>query len=101
VLLCNDRKHFRSWFKIEKLLYQGSRDGFTVSTFHSKCDNKGPTITLVTVGEEISNIHIFGGYNSASWNRCDFLLDSHTSSLDFPETETAFMFRMCEREEDP
>eukprot|EP00471_Norrisiella_sphaerica_P003813 CAMPEP_0184478388 /NCGR_PEP_ID=MMETSP0113_2-20130426/434_1 /TAXON_ID=91329 /ORGANISM="Norrisiella sphaerica, Strain BC52" /LENGTH=349 /DNA_ID=CAMNT_0026856163 /DNA_START=480 /DNA_END=1526 /DNA_ORIENTATION=- len=63
-----ERKHFRSWFKIEKLLYQGSRDGFTVSTFHSKCDNKGPTITLVTVGEEISNIHIFGGYNSASWN---------------------------------
>jgi len=62
-----ERKHFESWFKLGKLLYQGSRDGFRASTFHSKCDNKGPTITLVRVGTELGKIHIFGGYNPANW----------------------------------
>ena len=31
-----------------KLPFPGSRDGFQAETFHSKRDNKGPTVTIVT-----------------------------------------------------
>jgi hypothetical protein len=29
--------------------YRGSRDGFKLADFHSRADNKGPTITLFTM----------------------------------------------------
>ncbi|CAG8523101.1 7312_t:CDS:2, partial [Paraglomus brasilianum] len=35
-----------------KLLYRGSRDGFSAKTFHSRCDNKGPTIVVVRIDEK-------------------------------------------------
>jgi len=31
------------------MLYRGSRDGFSAKEFHDKCDEKGPTLTLVKV----------------------------------------------------
>ena len=47
-----------------KLIYRGTRDGFAASTFHSLCDDKGPTITLIkSVGD-----CIFGGYSDVSWS---------------------------------
>jgi len=45
-----------------ELLWQGSRDGFDTGVFHSKCDNKGATLTVIKY-----NQNIFGGYNSESW----------------------------------
>jgi hypothetical protein len=30
-----------------KLLYQGSRDGWRVEEFHKRCDNQGPTLTII------------------------------------------------------
>ena len=47
-----------------KLLWKGSRDGFTASKFHSNCDGKGPTLTVVQSTDGV----IFGGYTSLSWN---------------------------------
>ena len=44
------------------LLFRASRDGFSLTAFHSKCDNKGPTITVVKSGE-----NIFGGFTEKSW----------------------------------
>ena len=46
-----------------ELLYRGSRDGSTANAFHSKCDNKGPTICLY----QNNKGNIFGGYASISW----------------------------------
>ena len=46
-----------------ELIYRGSRDGSKSDNFHSKCDNKGPTICLYK--NEKGNI--FGGYASISW----------------------------------
>ncbi|EGG17114.1 hypothetical protein DFA_08096 [Cavenderia fasciculata] len=46
------------------IVSNGTRDGFQVSSFHFKCDGKGPTITLV----KSNNGNEFGGYNSQSWN---------------------------------
>ena len=41
-----------------RLLFRASRDGFAASAFHSKCDNKGPTMTVVKSGGR----NIFGGF---------------------------------------
>lgn len=30
-----------------KLIYQASRDGWRVDEFHKRCDNQGPTVTLL------------------------------------------------------
>jgi hypothetical protein len=47
-------------------LYRASRDGFFASSFHSKCDNINPTLTLIR-----SNLSgVFGGYTNALWNHC-------------------------------
>ena len=49
------RRHLR-------LLYRASRDGFAAECFHSRCDNNGPTVTIVKSGE-----YIFGGFTEQSW----------------------------------
>ena len=45
-----------------RLLFRASRDGFTASAFHSRCDNKRPTITVVE-----SDANIFGGFTENAW----------------------------------
>lgn len=52
-------------YKVSTLLYRSTRDGFDATAFHSKCDNKGPTITIV---KSKSNDTVFGGFSSVSWN---------------------------------
>ena len=47
-----------------KLLYKASRDGFEYSDFHSRCDNKGPTICLIKSEHEKT----FGGFTNLNWN---------------------------------
>ena len=51
--------------KVElKLLYKASKDGDSPEIFHSKCDGKGPTITIF----KTKNNYIFGGYTDVSWD---------------------------------
>ena len=42
--------------------WHAKTDGWAASTFHSNCDGKGPTVTIVQVGS-----YIFGGYTDKSW----------------------------------
>ena len=44
-----DRIRILPFRKVQKvyLLYRASRDGWQPSDFHSHCDNKGPTLTLI------------------------------------------------------
>ena len=42
--------------------YRARDHGWSSSTFHSKCNNLGPTITIVKVGA-----YKFGGYTDAQW----------------------------------
>ena len=44
------------------LIYRASRNGWTAANFHSCCDNKGPTVTVVKYGS-----CIFGGYTEQPW----------------------------------
>lgn len=50
-----------------RLLFRASRDGFESETFHSNCDNLGPTVTIVKSGN-----NIFGGFTDVSWTRSKF-----------------------------
>jgi hypothetical protein len=45
------------------LLYRASRDGFTASAFHSKCDGKANTVTIIKTNSN----YVFGGYTAAKW----------------------------------
>ena len=44
------------------LLYRASNNGWGASYFHSCCDNKGPTVTVVRSGS-----CVFGGYTEQNW----------------------------------
>ena len=44
--------------------YRARWNGWSSSTFHSRCDKKGETITVVKVGN-----YIFGGYTDAEWRK--------------------------------
>lgn len=48
-----------------KLLYKGTEDGDTYEIFHNKCDNKGPTISII----KSTDGQVFGGYTSKSWDK--------------------------------
>lgn len=62
-----------------KLLFRASRDGFQSSIFHSKCDNRGETLSII---HSTSN-HIFGGYTSIPWS---------TTSNNYVYDQKAFIF---------
>jgi len=52
--------------------YQATVNGWSSYTFHSNCDGKGPTVTIIRVGK-----YIFGGYTSLSWSSsCSWRYDS-------------------------
>ena len=53
--------------KIKKytLLFRASKDGFKAGNFHSKCDGKNNTVTLV----EATNGKRFGGFTDAAWDQ--------------------------------
>ena len=50
--------------KDNNLLYKATRDGFNPSAFHSCCDGKKSTITIIK-----NNLnYVFGGYASKAWD---------------------------------
>uniref|UniRef100_A0A0G4G1G9 TLDc domain-containing protein n=1 Tax=Chromera velia CCMP2878 TaxID=1169474 RepID=A0A0G4G1G9_9ALVE len=52
-----------SWFPGQwDLIYRGTRDGMNPAAFHSICDGRGPTVTIVQCGQNIS-----GGYTKEPW----------------------------------
>ena len=80
-----------------RLLFRASRDGFAASAFHSKCDNKGPTVTVVKSGA-----NIFGGFTEKPWTSPrkgrKFLLQLiiiYTSKIYLNELPDAFHALLC------
>ena len=57
-----------------KKCWRASADGWASTTFHSLCDSKGPTVTIIRVGK-----YIFGGYTSTSWSK--WMIDKETENL--------------------
>ncbi len=49
--------------------YKNAVNGWWRNNFHTKCDNKGPTITLARQAHSDQKAsYIFGGFNDHSWN---------------------------------
>ena len=80
VIVGNNRNHLtllRNWLapvaksvnSLWKRCWRASVDGWAGSTFHSRCDSKGPTVTIIRVGR-----YIFGGYTSISWGKWAFII---------------------------
>jgi hypothetical protein len=46
-----------------ELLYRASRDGWRATDFHSKCDKKAPTVTVI----KSTGGYVFGGYTGNVW----------------------------------
>lgn len=53
----------KKYFKC-KLIYDAKENGDKVSTYHSLCDNKGPTLTIFQTNDNLT----LGGYLSVSFN---------------------------------
>ena len=59
------------------LLYSGSVHGFEASKFHSLCDNKGPTLTIIKTTQG----HTFGGFTKTSWDSSNSYKHDNSSFL--------------------
>ena len=58
-------KQLTEWLPAQtlwQLCWRASQHGWAASEFHNRCDNKGPTVTIIRVG-----VYIFGGYSDVSW----------------------------------
>jgi len=73
----------RKW----KLLFRGSKDGHKSSSFHEKCNNKGPTVTII----KSKAGKIFGGFLDLPWR----------SSNTYLNTKRAFLFSVTEKKKCP
>ena len=62
------------------LLYRRSRDGHSGLAFHSKCENKGPTLTII----ETTCGRVIGGYTNTSWS----------SGVGYCKANKAFLFAL-------
>ncbi|XP_067017787.1 uncharacterized protein [Acropora muricata] len=61
--------------------WRAKTDGWAASTFHSNCDGKGPTVTIIQVGS-----YIFGGYTDVSW--------SSPSSCGYTSSQKSFIYSL-------
>lgn len=57
-----------------KLIYRASRDSFTASAFHSRCDYKSRTLTVI----RSQSGNIFGGYTTATWEGSGYKNDGYS-----------------------
>ncbi|XP_068736574.1 uncharacterized protein [Montipora capricornis] len=60
--------------------WRAKTDGWAASTFHSNCDGKGPTVTIIKVGS-----YIFGGYTDLSW---------YSSSCGYASSSKSFIYSL-------
>ncbi|XP_028392005.1 E3 ubiquitin-protein ligase TRIM33-like [Dendronephthya gigantea] len=72
-----------------QLCYRASRDGWRGEDFHRKCDDVGPTVTLVKCG-----INVFGGYTDQSWK-------PEAGFFGFKRSEVSFIFSLRNTNKEP
>ena len=59
------------------LLYCITRDGCGTTAFHQKCDNQGPTVTVLYN----PNNSVYGGYSPVSWDQSNKYVDDNKAFL--------------------
>lgn len=62
----DDAQQLVEWMKDKKfgwqICYRASENGWGSADFHRKCDDVGPTVTLIKCGT-----NVFGGFTDQSW----------------------------------
>ena len=71
-----------------ELLWKGTRDGFKAKDFHTRCDKKGPTVTVIKSEHD----KIFGGFTSESWGFAG------SGGLQNKHDATAFIYSLTRKE---
>ena len=78
-----------------KLLYDAKQNGDKVSTYHSLCDDKGPTLTIFTTSDNLT----LGGYLSTSFNENSGWIHDENAFLfslnpdeKYPSIDTTYTF---------
>jgi hypothetical protein len=72
------------------LLYRGTRDGFGAQDFHSRCDNKSPTLSICKAHE---SSYIFGGFTAVNWES--------SNNLKYKSDRNAFIFTLTNKDNQP
>jgi len=70
-----------------KLLYKATPHGFATSAFHSRCDNKQPTLVLIKNDQN----QLFGGFTKQTWN----------DTADWKKDPDAFLFSVNKKKKYP
>ena len=70
------------------LRYRASEDGFGARSFHSKCDGRSSSLTIIKTR---GSSNIFGGYTNVAWG----------SSFKFKEDANAFIFSLVNKDNRP
>jgi len=78
-------KPFKKW----TLLYQWTKDGKSNKIFHEKCDNKGPTVTVV----HANGGYIFGGFADLPWSS-----PLKRQKREWKESKDSFLFSITDNE---
>ncbi|RIA91031.1 hypothetical protein C1645_822606 [Glomus cerebriforme] len=63
-----------------KLLFRASRDGYSSSDFHLKCDNRGACVVIIKIS---GHDQVIGGFNPIGW---------YTSRYEYYSTSDSFIF---------
>lgn len=74
-------QQFDGYIAKTTLCYRASENSFSSSAFHTKCDSKGATITIV---KSKTYNKVFGAYTSVSWGKTGYNAD--TKSFIFSAT---------------
>ena len=64
------------------LLFSATRDGCSATTFHQKCNNQGPTVTVLYNAQG----SVYGGYTGQSWEA--------STSGKYINDSTAFLYQL-------
>jgi hypothetical protein len=72
------------------LVLRGTRDGFSLETFHEKLDGKGPLIFFVRSADHNK---VFGGYTSKPWTTPA----SHLGKQQYHYDHNAFIFSLSKK----
>ncbi|XP_028392267.1 E3 ubiquitin-protein ligase TRIM33-like isoform X2 [Dendronephthya gigantea] len=85
-------KQLVEWMEYKKfswqLCYRASRDGWDANNFHRKCDDVGPTVTLVKCGT-----NVFGGFTDQSWRQTTFSVFG-----EYKRSYSSFLFSLKNKE---
>jgi hypothetical protein len=76
-----------------KLIYRGSKNGFSASEFHKNCDGNKETLTIILS----ENNNIFGGYINGNWSANNILKENNRFGTD----NTSFIFSLINKYNEP